>query len=205
MEPDPQDEEDAGWLRSGSADALARFWERHRREAYRVAFLISRDASAAEEALQEAWLGALKGIRTFDPAKGTARVWFLSILRHKASDQARARRGAPLSLDAPLPGEKATTLGDLLATPGEAPEAALKHREETAALLEALGSLPENHREAVTLRWILGWDDRRMAEAWGLSPEAARQRAHRGFQALKEALLATSRSRPPAGGEGRVS
>lgn len=203
MESGIQDGEDAALLKAGTPAALARFWERHRREAHRVAILVTRDPAAAEEAMQEAWLGLMRGLGTFDPVRGTARAWFLSILRHKAADLARGRRGAPLSLDLELPGAQGATLGSLLASPGEAPEEAARRREETAALLEALEGLPGSHREAVTLRWILGWDDRMMAQTWGVSPETARQRAHRGFLALKEALAGTSRSRTARGDEGR--
>ena len=206
MDPDPPEDEDEAFLLAagrGDRGALARFWERHRREAQRVALLLTRDPADAEEAMQEAWVGLMKGLGAFDRARGSARVWFLSILRHKAADLARARRRGPMSLDLELPGSPGTTLGALLASPGDSPEEAARRREETAEMLGALEALPEPHREALSLRWILGWDERAMAQAWGVSPEAARQRAHRGLLALKEALV--SRSRGARGAEGRAS
>ena len=153
------------------------FWSEIRDEAIRAAFLWTGRADAAEEAVQEAWAAFLA-----NPPPGSPRGWFFGILRNKSL---RLRRSRPaLSLDAPLPGAGGLTLGESLPDRGEGPEAAARKKEEITALLAALEALPDPLREAVFMRWILGWSDVQMAEALGLSEEAARQRAHRGLEAL---------------------
>lgn len=150
------------------------FWAEVRDEAIRAAFVWTGRADLAEEALQEAWAAFLA-----NPGPGS-RAWFFGILRHKARRSSRP----VLSLDAPLPGAGGLTLGESLPDRGEGPEEVLRKKEEIAALLEALKALPEPLQEAVTLRWILGWSDAEASEALGIAPEAFRQRAHRGLEAL---------------------
>ena len=160
------------------------FWARHRQEAFHLALLLAGSREAADEVVQEAWVELLRSRGRFDPSKGSERAWFLGILRHKAQRLARSGRRKPLSLDLPI-------FATLLAVE-EGEGDPVERREELAALLKSLEVLPEDQREAVSCRWILGWNNREMAEAWGLTPEAARQRAHRGLILLREALAKKS-------------
>lgn len=171
------------------------FWTEIRDEAIRAAFLWTGRASLAQEAVQEAWAAFLS-----NPPAASPRGWFFGILRNKARRLRSSR--STLSLDAPLPGAEGLTLGESLPDRGEGPEAEARKKEEIASLLEALQALDEPLQEAVSLRWILGWSDADMAEALGVSPEAARQRAHRGLEALEEALNRKNRvtgGAPPGG------
>src|SRR5438876_5762634 len=44
----------------------------------------------AEEVVQEAWLVAVRRVRTFDPRRGSFRAWLLGIAAHVVRDQLRA-------------------------------------------------------------------------------------------------------------------
>ena len=191
MEPD--DEALLQQAQRGDRRALEGFWNRRSAEAFRLALLIGGSQDLARDALQEAWMGLVSTLPGFDPAKGSARGWLLSILRHKVQKLTWKQRRRPLSLDIPvsaLDGGEAT-LGDLLVGGGAPPEAALQKREEIARMLQALEGLEFKMKEAVVCRWMMGMSDREMAEALSLSPEAARQRAHRGLRVLRGILVKT--------------
>jgi RNA polymerase sigma-70 factor (TIGR02943 family) len=69
-----------------------------RRRMLRFATLQLSDAAAAEDAVQEAFVGALRGARQF-AGRAAYRSWVFAILRHKITDQLRtqvryAARGA---------------------------------------------------------------------------------------------------------------
>ena len=61
-----------------------------RRRMLRFATLQLSDAAAAEDAVQEAFVGALRGARQF-AGRAAYRSWVFAILRHKIADQLRAQ------------------------------------------------------------------------------------------------------------------
>ncbi len=162
----------------GDREALRGFCLAHWQEGFRLALLIAGSRELAEEALQETWVGLMEGLHRFDPARGSARGWFLGILRRQVAAQRRARRRRPTSLELP----------DLLLSQELSPEGSTERREARASLLKAMESLPPEDREVLAGYWLLGWDARTLGEILGVSPEAARQRAHRSLLALKALL-----------------
>ncbi len=164
-----EDEELLLRAKAGDRRALEAFYQRHFQEAGRLSLLLSRNATWAEEALQEAWTAVVSSLAAFDPAKGSARSWFFGILRNKVRAQAKRELGRL----------------DLGASPKADPGAAALLREE---MEELLARLPEDQREAVVSRWILGWSYEALGEVFGISSAAAKQRSHRGLLALREAL-----------------
>ncbi|MDI3307094.1 MAG: sigma factor, partial [Acetobacteraceae bacterium] len=101
--------------------------------AYNLARYLARDANAAEDIVQDAYLRALRGFDGF--RGGDARAWILRIVRNRCYDWVRERRLDPT---VPLP----TMLGDPedpaeadLPDPDQAtPEQALAGADEAAAV-----------------------------------------------------------------------
>jgi len=77
---------------SGAAEALndPQFVEDMRRRMLRFATLQLSDPHLAEDAVQEAFIGALRGSGSF-AGRAAYRSWVFGILRHKIADQLRAR------------------------------------------------------------------------------------------------------------------
>ena len=88
----------------GDEQALAELYDRFGRVAYGIAVRVVRDASLAEDAVQDAFMTAWRTAAAFDPARGKASTWLLTLVHRRAVDVVRReerRRGDPLD-DAPI-------------------------------------------------------------------------------------------------------
>jgi len=130
--------------------------------------------SAAEDLTAETFERALRRLKRFDPRRGTARTWLLTLARstaldHFRSEQRRRRREGTYALLEAGPAE-----GDVFGH-GYSP-----------ALEAALRSLSAGEREVVALRVLLDLDGETAASLLGISPTACSTRLHRALQKLEE-------------------
>jgi RNA polymerase sigma-70 factor (ECF subfamily) len=127
----------------------------HLDAAYNLARWLMRDASAAEDVVQDAVVRAIAHIATF--RGGNARAWLLRIVRNTAYDALQRRRSAAATevpLDAAGEQEDGTnTIADI-ADSGATPERALENRQQLQSLDRALAALPVELRECMILREI---------------------------------------------------
>ncbi len=102
------------------------------------------------------------GSRLRDPEKFPG--WLLTVARNAARDRLRRRRPqAPAETFDAMPDDRAVT-----------PGSAMEEEESRAHLRRALAGLPEEHRTALTLRYLEGLDYRAIERAMGLSNGALR-------------------------------
>ena len=149
-----------------AADLAQRFRDRmlpHLDAAHNLARYLCRDADAAQDIVQEAFLRAL---RSFGSYRGDGdRAWLLAIVRNCHLDwrgrTARAERAEPLFDDSEE--ERA----DLPAAE-ETPERSFLRREEAARVRRQLESMPEAYREILVLRELEDMSYREIAEVTGL-------------------------------------
>jgi len=130
--------------------------------------------TVAEDLTSETFERALRRLKRFDPRRGTARTWLLTLARstaldHFRSEQRRRRREGTYALLETEVGE-----GDIFGH-GFAP-----------ALEAALRSLSAGEREVVALRVLLELDGETAARLLGISPTACSTRLHRALQKLEE-------------------
>lgn len=133
----------------------------------------------------------------YDQRKGTEeaqfRAWLRAILTHTGLDWIK-RFGAQkrdAELERSIHGDasaSALRLENLLSQPGEGPDARLLVDEQVARLADALPSLPENQRDAVTMYYIEGLKYREVAEAMETTVTAVSGLIRRGLQTLRELL-----------------
>jgi RNA polymerase sigma-70 factor, ECF subfamily len=156
--------------RAGSRDAVEALFHRHWRRLYRAAYLICRDAAAAEDVAQEAFLAALAALDRFDRRRPLG-PWLDRIAANRAIDWQRARavRGEVLG-DEPV----AAAVG-----PPDAP------RDDLAA---ALGELPTEQRTVIVLRHVLGFTPREIGRLLGLPTGTVNSRMRRGLDGLADRL-----------------
>ena len=86
----------------GDEAALAELYDRFGRIAYGLALRILRDATLAEDAVQDAFLAAWRTAASFDPGRGKASTWLLTLVHRRAVDVVRReerRRADPLDAD----------------------------------------------------------------------------------------------------------
>jgi hypothetical protein len=95
-----EDAELVGLATRGDVRAYEELVERHRDIAVRTAFLVARDATDAEDAVQEAFVKAYAALHRFRQG-APFRPWILRIVANEARNRARsARRRAGLALRA---------------------------------------------------------------------------------------------------------
>jgi RNA polymerase sigma factor (sigma-70 family) len=145
-----------------------RFLDAHREYVWRyLVAAVGRDA--ADDCFQETFLAAMRAYpRTrIDNPRG----WVLTIAHRKALDhhRARARRAVPVG-----------AVPDVAAPPE--PE---RHGD---GVWERVGALPPKQRAALLLRFAGDLSHREVADAMGVSEEAARRSAHEGLKRLREEL-----------------
>ena len=83
------DEELLAAVCDGSREALAVLFRRHARIVRGVAYRVLRDASEADDLLQDIFLLVHRLCKTFDSSKGTARSWILQMTYRRAISRRR--------------------------------------------------------------------------------------------------------------------
>jgi RNA polymerase sigma factor (sigma-70 family) len=171
--------------RRGDKRAFVEIVSRHQAMVCGIALSILGDFAASEDAAQEAFLTAWRKFAELrEPER--LRGWLAQIARNSALGHLRRSRpeeplehleGAPdLAIDLPGPDEAAA------------------RSEEAALVRETLSKLPEEYRLPLILFYREGHSTRAVAEALGISEDAARQRMSRGREMIREQLAGTVES-----------
>lgn len=161
------------WRRARDGDAFAALVAAELPRAVAVARGTGCDASAAEDAVQDA-LVALAGETTDAPLAVGVRAWLFRAVRDRARSGLRAgRRRRRRESQAARP---------------EAAAPRTPERETVDLVERALALLDDGAREAVRLRHALDLDYREVAAVLGTSEGAARVRVHRALEKLRERL-----------------
>jgi RNA polymerase sigma-70 factor (ECF subfamily) len=131
-----------------------------------------------EELVQETFRKALLAIDRFHwRGQGAFLAWLLQIATHTLQDLLRREGAGPLERPDDARAERIAEQ----ARDSGTPSAAAARSEELLLLDRALDHLPEDEREAVIRRKILGQDYPSMAQDLGLSEGAARMRVSRAM------------------------
>ena len=163
----------------------------HQQVAMRTAWLVTRNAAEAEDAVQEAFVKAYRALRRF--REGAAfRPWLLAIVANEARNRRRSvARADRLTLRV----AEVRPSGD--AAPS--PEAAALLGEERTLLVEALNTLRDEDRLVVGYRYLLGLSEAETAEALGVPKGTVKSRLARSLGRLREALSAAGAAPSEAG------
>jgi RNA polymerase sigma-70 factor, ECF subfamily len=172
------DEELLAAIGTGDERALADLYDRFGRVAYGLALRIVRDPALAQDAVQDAFLGAWRTAASFDSRRGKAQTWLLTLVHRRAVDVVRReerRRAEQLADDAPAPASAATD-----------EEAAL--REQRRTVQDALARLPADQREALELAYYGGLTQTELAERLGIPLGTVKSRVFAGLARLRDLL-----------------
>ena len=189
-------------LRAGDERAFETLVERHYPTMLAVARQFVKSRAVAEEVVQEAWLGVLKGIDRFE-GRSSLRTWILRILVNTAKTRgAREARSIPFTSLAPEGEEPAVEPerfrggddpfpGHWRAYPGSwhrLPDEALADRETLDVVLAAIHQLPAAQRVVITMRDIQGCDSEEVCAALDVSEGNQRVLLHRARSKVRSAL-----------------
>ena len=151
----------------------------HLDSAYNLARHLVRDADDAEDAVQEAFVRALRYFGSFRGDSG--RAWLLSITRNACWNVLEKRRESLA----------ATEFDETLHTPEPehpAPEADLARSIAAGLVRRSLDALPLVFREAIVLRELEGLSYREIAEVTGVPAGTVMSRLARARAQLAQAL-----------------
>ena len=157
--------------RGGSPDAVEALVRRHWDAAHRTAFLIVRDAGAAEDIAQEAMLAAIGALDRFDRRRRFG-PWLHRIVVNRSLDLLRARAARPELITAAGPVEAADDAAGGLS--GE--------------LVAAFGALDPEQRALVVLRHLLDYRSSEIGKMLDLPSATVRTRLRRALARLRELL-----------------
>jgi RNA polymerase sigma-70 factor (ECF subfamily) len=156
----------------GSESALAELFRSCWPGAYRAAFLIVHDHSAAEDIAQEALVSAIRNLEHFDRRR-PLRPWLHRIVVNRAIDWTRVRA------------LRAEVYGD--APPADAAVGAEDARYSDPVVI-ALGALPPDQRAVVVLRYLLEYTPGEIASLLDMPRGTVNSRLRRGLDVLKARL-----------------
>jgi len=177
---DPQEAQQSAWMKAaqaGDADAYRQLLSAIQPRIRGIVRSKIREEAAAEDVVQNALLSIHRGRRTYR-AERPFGPWMRAIVRNTIIDHFRDRK------------RKGDREVELVAEEwaDERVESAEGDDRLAPELTEALATLPESQREAVTLVQIKGLSVAEAALKAGISAGALKVRAHRGYRALAKAL-----------------
>jgi RNA polymerase sigma-70 factor (ECF subfamily) len=170
-------------MRDADRQRFERLTLPHLDAAYRLARCLTRHDELAEDAVQEAYLRAL---RFFGSLRGDdARPWLLRIVRHACYDLLRREQpaGGAEEFDEDTHGADAMHTHTVVALPVN-PEAAAIERAEGRFIRDFLAELPDEFREVLLLREVDGCSYKEIASILGTPIGTVMSRLSRGRRLL---------------------
>jgi RNA polymerase sigma-70 factor (ECF subfamily) len=186
-------------LRARDESAFAELVDRYGASMRRLALTFVRSPAVADEVVQDAWLGVLRGIDRFE-GRSSLKTWIFRILTNTAKTRAeRERRSVPFSS---LDGEAAddgpaVDAGRFLpdgawATPpvpwDGVPEERLLAAETRGVIDRAIAALPPSQRGVITLSDVEGWPAAEIRNVLELTETNQRVLLHRARSKVRAAL-----------------
>ncbi len=164
----------------GDEAAFAQLYDATSSRAFGLAVRVVRDPSQAEEVAQEAFLEIWRTASRFDPDKGSAVSWVLTIVHRKAVDRVRSAE-ASTRRDTTYHQSNTAVEHDSTA---EAAQASMEARR----VRLALDSLTEVQREALELAYFKGYTHTEVAKMLDLPVGTAKTRIRDGLIRLRDTM-----------------
>lgn len=195
-----EDAELVAGLRAGDEAAFRALLRQYGSGLLRVAQMYVSSRAAAEDVVQEAWVGVLRGIDRFE-GRSSLKTWLFRIVVNTAKTRGvRDGRSVPFSS---VGDEGGTVSPDRFLAESERfpghwsvppsswagiPDERLVADETLAVVRRAIGRLPEAQRTVITLRDIDGFDAEEVCNALDLTETNQRVLLHRARAKVRAAL-----------------
>lgn len=151
---------------------LCRMVNQYQTSLLRLCYMQLHDKALAEDAVQETFLKAYKGMEAFR-ADSTEKTWLMRIAVNTCRDMLRSAWLRHL---------------DRRVTPEQLPEPAAPPETEDVSLTLEVMQLPQRHREVILLYYYENMTVEEIAQALGVSKSTVSARLARGRQKLRQVL-----------------
>jgi RNA polymerase sigma-70 factor (ECF subfamily) len=174
-------------LGEGNREALAILFRRHARTVRSIAYRVVRDASEADDLVQDVLLLVHRDAKAFDPAKGTAHSWIFQIAHRRGISRHRYLTSRCFYQQVDL---------DNLAGELVDPKTTIQHgRSIQETFVESdfdkgLAELSRNQRETLRLHFFEGYTFSEIAAELGQSRGNIKHHYFRGLERLRKQLFA---------------
>jgi len=177
------DPELAAAVSAGDETAVRELLRRHNQRLFRTTRAILRDDAEAEDAVQEAYLKAIRAIGSFR-AEAKLSTWLTRIAANEALERLRKRKRAevvPLEADVEIAPQEDSPQSD-------SPEQAAMRAEARRIVERRIDALPEAFRAVFVLRMVEEMTVEETAVALGVPEATVRTRLFRARSLLRESL-----------------
>ncbi len=168
-----------GRAKRGDVEAYGEIVSRYQALAQRTAYVILRDADAAQDAAQDAFVKAYRSLDGFREG-APMRPWLLRIVANEAINRAKAASRHP-HVDLELAERESID-------PSGSPEAQALASERRAFLIHALNEMKEDDRIVIAYRYFFDLTEAEMADALGIARGTVKSRLSRAMARLRERL-----------------
>jgi len=174
-------------LQAGDQEEFSRLVDTYSAKIYRLATRMLNQQQDAEDVLQETFLKAYRGLKSFD-GRSKISTWLFRIATNEALMVLRRKHPEFISIDEPVETEEGEQEPVQIVDWCCLPETELLSEEARERLDEAVQKLPESLRVVFILRDINDLSTLETAEVLGLSETAVKTRLSRARLRLREIL-----------------
>jgi RNA polymerase sigma-70 factor (ECF subfamily) len=162
----------------GDQAAFAAVYDRSAAQVFGLVRRVVRDPAQSEEVTQEVMLEVWRSASRFDPYRGSAMTWLMTLAHRRAVDRVRS---AQASAEREQRAAAAVTDYDVVTEEVE-------NRLDAQRVRQCLASLTELQRESVTLAYYGGYTYREVASLLGVAVGTVKTRMRDGLIRLRDCL-----------------
>lgn len=170
----------------GSGEALAILFRRYAGPVRGVALRVLRDASEADDLVQDVFLLIYRLCKTFDGSKGSAQFWILQMAYRRAISRRRYLNSRHFYTRVELDDQ---AIHDVEPRSGQG-DAANRHMLTGLDLQKAFATLSEDQQRTLRLHFIEGYTLEEIAKMLGQTRGNVRHHSFRGLERLRKLIFA---------------
>ena len=140
---------------------------------------VLRDSAQSEEVAQETLLEVWRTSERFDPVRGSAMTWVMTIAHRRAVDRVRSETAAA---------QREARTASFAPTPVDGVAEAVESSLEAERVRRFLDGLTELQRESITLAYYAGYSYPQVASALGVALGTVKTRIRDGLGRLRDSL-----------------
>jgi RNA polymerase sigma factor (sigma-70 family) len=182
---DAHDRDLLSGIAAGNDDDFRRLFRRYAPTALALATRVVRDATVAEDVVQEAFLAVWRAPAAYEHSLGSVRSWLMGIVHHRAVDATRREAARRRRDETPALADPPSVLEDDVIEEVDLPG-------ERRRVREALDALPAAQREVVELMYFSGLTQSQISQRLSLPLGTVKSRTVLAMRRLRGALAGGS-------------